>query len=324
MSDVLYSKQFPFISLLANVPVAFVTYLEKTFWPHDMAIFYPFSDQIPLWQVLGTSLIIILISAAVIIMVKRLPYLFTGWMWFSIAIAPVIVILQVSQTTPYAMADRYHYLPSIGLAVMMAWGIPLLFKSDDLRKKILFPMAIAFLTIISILTWQQCRYWKNSITLFSHTLRVTKDNAMAHNNLGLTLYIDGRIEDAIDHYNESIRTTPDFADAYNNRGGAYAKLGRPRLAIQDFNKAIELKHNYATAYFNRGSLYAVLGQYQLAIDNLSAAIRLKPDYAGAYNNRAFVYINQGDYISGCRDAKRACEMGDCKVRESSAGRELCR
>jgi tetratricopeptide (TPR) repeat protein len=252
---------------------------------------------------------------------KRLPYLFVGWLWYSVTILPVIGIVPVGNN---AMADRYVYLPSIGIAIMLAWGIPFLFKSDDLRKKILFPAGVAALAILSVFTWQQCGYWKNNGTLFSRAVQVNKDSALAHGNLGLTLFIDGKIEEAIDHYNESIRIKPDYAGVYNNRGSAYAKLGRPRLAIQDFNKAIELKHDYAKAYFNRGSLYAILGQYQLAIDNLSAAIRLKPDYAGAYNNRAFVYFNQGDYISGCRDAKKACELGDCKVRESPAGRELCR
>ena len=113
-----------------------MTYLEKTFWPHDLAVFYPFSDQLPLWQVLGASLLILVISAAVIVMIKRLPYLFVGWLWFAITILPVIGIIQVGN---YAMADRYHYLPSIGIAVMLAWGIPSLIKSEDIRKKILFP-----------------------------------------------------------------------------------------------------------------------------------------------------------------------------------------
>jgi tetratricopeptide (TPR) repeat protein len=206
---------------------------------------------------------------------------------------------------------------------MLAWGMPLLLKSDDLRKKILFPAGAAALAILSVLTWQQCGYWKNNGTLFSHAVQVNKDSALAHGNLGLTLFIDGKIEEAIDHYNESIRIKPDYAGVYNNRGSAYAKLGRPRLAIQDFNTAIELKPDYAAAYFSRGTLYAVLGQYQLAIDNLSAAIRLRPDYDGAYNNRAFVYINQGDYISGCQDAKKACEIGDCKVKEYLVGKGLC-
>jgi len=108
-------KAFSLIPRLANAPVAFVTYLEKTFWPHDMAVFYPFSDQLPVWQVLEATILIIVISVTVIVMAKRLPYLFVGWMWYAITIAPVIGIIQISVTAPYAMADRYHYLPETGL-----------------------------------------------------------------------------------------------------------------------------------------------------------------------------------------------------------------
>ena len=115
----------PFILRLANAPVSLIAFLEKTFWPHDMAFFYPFPSQIPNWQVIGASLLIILISATVIVMVKRLPYLFVGWLWYLITITPVIGIIQDSDQ---AMADRYYYLPSIGIAVMLAWGIPLLFQ----------------------------------------------------------------------------------------------------------------------------------------------------------------------------------------------------
>ena len=126
---------FPFSARIANAPVSFVTYLEKTFWPHDLAVFYPFSDQLPLWQVFGATLLIFVISSAVIVMVRRLPYLFVGWLWYAITIAPVIGIIS---SGAHAMADRYHYLPSVGITIMLVWGIPSLIKSEDIRKKILF------------------------------------------------------------------------------------------------------------------------------------------------------------------------------------------
>ena len=352
-------KQFPFISRLANAPVAFVTYLEKTFWPHNMAVFYPFPDQIPLWQVLGASLLILIITTAVIVMMKRLPYLFAGWMWFGITIAPVIGIIQISISAPYAMADRYHYLPSIGLAVMMAWGIPALIKSEEIRKKILFPTGIAFLIIMSVLTWQQCGYWKNSIILFNQTLQVTKNNYLAHNNFGLALFEEGKIEEAIDHYNEAIRILPDYIYAffnrgnaygdlgqyqraiddfneavrlkpdyalfYNNRGTIYDDLGQHQRAIEDYNDAIRLKQDYTDAYFNRGIIYGRdLGQYQRAIEDFNEAIRLKPDYAGGYSNRGIAYFMQGSSKPGCFDAQKACELGVCNTLEWAKGKGYCR
>jgi hypothetical protein len=280
-----YVKDFPLGSRIANVPVSFVTYLEKTFWPHDLAVFYPFSDQLPVWQVLGAALLIIVISVAVIATVKRLPYLFVGWLWYVITLLPVIKIVQVGRDS---MADRYHYLSSIGIAVMMAWGIPLLF-TEDTRKKILLP-AIAFLTIMSVLTWKQCGYWKNSVTLYSHTLQVTNDNALAHNNLGIALFAEGKVEEAIEHYNKAIRITPDYIYFYNNRGAAYATLGQYQRAIEDFNEAI----------------------------------RLGPKVAQAYNNRGYVYLMQGNKKLGCPDAQKACSMGLCIALKYAEGRGYCR
>ena len=240
MSDTRDLQHYSLISRLANAPVAFVTYLEKTFWPHDMAVFYPFSDQISLWQIWGASLLILLISVAVIVMMKRLPYLFAGWMWYAITIAPVIGIIQVSKKAPYAMADRYHYLPSIGLAMMMAWGIPALIKSEAIRKKLLFPAGIFFLGIISFISWNQCGYWKNSATLFYHALQVTKDNYIAHMNLGIDLSDKRKFGEAIDQYNQVILIKPDYVDAYNNRGYNYLIQGNKNLGCPDAQKACEL------------------------------------------------------------------------------------
>jgi hypothetical protein len=139
----------PFILRLANAPVSLIAYLEKTFWPHDMAFYYPFPVQITAWQVIGSSLLIISISAAVIVMIKHFPHLFVGWLWYAITIAPVIGIIQINQQS---MADRYDYLPSIGIAIMLAWGIPLLFPNENRRKYFLFAAAITFLSIMSVLT----------------------------------------------------------------------------------------------------------------------------------------------------------------------------
>jgi Flp pilus assembly protein TadD, contains TPR repeats len=279
--------QLPLSSRLANAPVSFMTYLEKTFWPHDMAIFYPFPEQLPLWQVLGTTLLIIVISTAVIVMIKRLPCLFVGWLWYAITLLPVIKIVQIGND---AMADRYHYLPSIGIAVMLAWGIPLLIKNENTCKKILFPAATAFIIILSVLTWQQCGYWKNSITLFSHAVQVTKNNYLAYSRLG----------------------------------NAYAKLGQYQSAIENFNEVIRLKPDYFIAYNGRGISYDRLGQSQLAIENYNKAINLKQDYADAYNNRAVVYLNQGNNNLGCDDAQKACALGNCQILEAVKVQGYCR
>ncbi len=348
-------KYYPFYYRIVNAPVSFVTYLGKTFWPHQLACYYPLSLQIPIWQVLGFALLIIFISVAVIAMVKRFPYLFVGWLWYAITILPVIGIIKISS---FAMADRYYYLPSVGIAVMLAWGIPPLIKSENMRKNILLPAGIAFLAIMAVLSWQQCRYWKNSTELSNHALRVTKDNDVAHGILAYALFGEGKIEEAIEHANEAIRLNhnndkayedrgvfyfklgqyqralenvneavrlkTDYAPRYYLRGNMYNNLGQYQRAIKDYNEAIRLKPDFAEAYNERGSAYLKLGQYQRSIKDYDEAIRLKQDYADAYNNRAFVYLNQEKKELGCGDAQKGCELGNCRILEGAKVRGFCR
>jgi tetratricopeptide (TPR) repeat protein len=245
-------------------------------------------------------------------------------MWFSITIAPVIGIIQISITTPYAMADRYHYLPSIGLAMMMAWGIPTLTKREEIRKKLLFPAGIIFLAIISFLSWNQCGCWKDSIILFSHALKVTDYNWLAYFNRGYEYDNLGNYRQAIEDYNRAIEIKPGYADAYNNRGVAYRGLSNYRQAIEDYNRAIEIKPGYADSYYNRGVTYTYLGNYKQAIEDYNRAIEIKPGYADAYNNRGIIYLSQGNNERGCRDAQKACEMGACKGLEVANTNRLCR
>ncbi|KQC05967.1 MAG: hypothetical protein APR62_08845 [Smithella sp. SDB] len=289
---------FPLISRIANALVSFVTYLGKTFWPYDLAVIYPFVEQIPLWHVLKATLLIIVISTAVITMAKRLPYLLMGWIWYLVTILPVIGIIQINSQ---AMADRYTYLPLIGISIMLAWGIPLLFSGEDLRKKILLPPGIASVAILAILTWHQCGYWENNTKLLNHNLHSTKNNFLAHNNLGAVLFKEGKIEESIDHYNEAIRVKQNIAVTYYNRGNAYNKLGQYQRAIEDFNEAIRQKPDYAEAYYNIGTIYAALGRYQLAIDNYNQAVNIKPDYAEAYYNRGNSYAGLNQYSLAIAD-----------------------
>ena len=160
-----------------NTIVSYVSYLGKTLWPVNLACFYPYSF-LQWWQVIGAASVLLAISVAVVFLIKKTPFLAVGWFWYLGTLFPVSGLLQAGDQ---AMADRYTYFPFIGIAIMAAWGIPLLIKREDTRKKILFPAAIAALAIMAVFTWQQCGYWKNSIDLFNHTLQVTKDNYVAHN-----------------------------------------------------------------------------------------------------------------------------------------------
>jgi lipoprotein NlpI len=347
----------PLLTRTANAIVSYVTYLEKTFWPVNLVVFYPYDFFLLLWEIIISGIILILITLVIIYGIKQMPFLFTGWFWYLGTLVPMIGLVQVGK---HAMADRYTYLPSIGIAIMLAWGIPLLFKREEIRKKVLLPASVAMLATLSFLTWVQCGYWKSSITLFNHASRVMKNNELARGNRGadftelgqyqqqqeiqgynkaISLKPDnaetyynrgiafskiGQYQNAIKDYNEAISLKPDYAEAYNNRGIIYGQHGQYQLAIEDFNKVISMKPDHIKAYNNRGLAYSELGQYQRAVKDFNKVIRLKPDYANAYSNRANVFIKKGDSISGCRDARKACALGNCKILEDAAGKELCR
>jgi protein O-mannosyl-transferase len=312
---------------LKNAPVAFMTYLEKILWPHDIHFWHLFSDQLLLSHVLGASILIILISIAVIVMMKRRPYLFVGWFWYAITLLPVVGIIKYGVMF---MHEHYTYLPSIGIGIMLVWGVPSLFPCSNMRKKILFPLGIIFLAVMAIISWQQCSYWKNSFTLFSHGVKITSGNdlAMEHLQLGRFLFAEGKIKEAIEHFNEVVSIKSYYADAlvYNERGVAYAKLGQYQRAIEDFNKAISISsaninsHNYNY----RGLVYAKLGQYQNAISDFNEAIQLNPYYADSYNNRAIFYLKQKNYFLFCSNARKACMLGNCKTWEASKNEAYCR
>ena len=345
-----------FTTRISNAIFSYVAYLEKTFWPIDLAVFYPLNFFLPLWEVLISGIILIVITLVVLYYIKKMPFLFVGWCLYLGTLIPVIGLVQVGKQ---AMADRYTYLPSIGIAIMLAWGIPFLFKQEDIRKKVLFPAALFILVILSFLTWVQCGYWRNGISLFKHTLKVTKNEYRAQVNIGsdftqlgqyqqqrkiqdydkaIRLKPDdylayfsrgiaytkiGQYQNAIKDYNMSIHLKPDYAEAYINRGNIYGQHGQYQLAISDFNKVIVLNSDHIKAYNNRGLAYSELGQYQNAIEDFTKAINLKPDYANAYNNRANAYLKQGDKIAGCKDAKKACELGSCSILQVTAARGLC-
>jgi protein O-mannosyl-transferase len=312
---------FSFYSRLANAIVSFAMYLEKTFWPHNLTVLQMFSAQLPVGQVLYSSLLIIIVSVFVMTARKRFPYLFVGWLWYAITILPTLGIVQFGHL---AISDHHTYLPSIGIAVGMAWGIPLLFPGEGMRGKILFPAGISVVAILAVLTWQQCGYWKNTVELLNRTCLLTEKNYMAHNNLASALAEKGKMEEAIDNYNKAIRIKPDLYVSYSGRGLAYDRLGQDQRAVEDYNHAILLKPDYAEAYFNRGNSYDELGRYQQAINDYNEAIRLNPSYMRAYNNRGNTYFSKGNHELGCHDAQKACEMGNCRLLELAKSQKRCR
>jgi protein O-mannosyl-transferase len=282
-----HSEAFPLVVRIGNAFVSYIAYIGKMIWPGNLAVFYLHPGALLLWQVLGSVFLLIAITLVVIWKTKRTPYLATGWLWYLGTLVPVIGIVQVGSQS---MADRYTYIPLIGLLIMIAWGVPDLLKKWKYQKEILLTLSALIILCFSIITWTQVGYWQNNITSHSHTLKVT-------------------------NYNWPI---------YICRGIAYADLGNYRQAIDDYSQAIELKPDYAEVYNYRGKAYYGLSNYRQTIDDYGKAIELKPDYTEAYINRGAVYLKQGDNIAGCRDAQKACELGNCKLLEMAKGKGDCR
>jgi len=230
-------ERLPFSLRILNAVNSYVSYLGKMFWPINLSVFYPYEQSFLLWQIIVCCSILLCITAFVVFYFKKMPFLFVGWFWYLGTLIPLIGLIQAGM---HAMADRHTYLPSIGIAIMLAWGVPLMFPREKIRKTVLLSAGIVVLAILTVLTWRQCGYWKNSFELFNHALNVTKDNYVAYNSRGITYGEIGRYNMAISDFNEAIRLKPDYARAYNNRSFTYLLQGDINLGCSDARRACKL------------------------------------------------------------------------------------
>lgn len=237
----------PFGLRIENAIVAFVRYIAKTFWPHDLAILYPFPSSIPLWQVISSMLFLILVSAITIRAVRQYPFLAVGWFWFLITLVPVIGLVQVGSQ---AIADRYTYIPLTGLFIMAAWGVPALAKHLHYRQRILALIAGMVVLALATTTWHQLGYWQDNISLFRHTLQITSGNHFIHYNLAIALKANGDLDEAITEYQKALTIKPNYVDAHINLGIAFAIKGDLDAAIKAFQKALTISPYNVNAYNN--------------------------------------------------------------------------
>lgn len=266
---------------IENALTAYLRYIGKTLWPHDLALLYPIHFPLPIWQIIGSLIFLLFVSAAAIATGRRYPYLAVGWFWFIITLIPVIGLVQVGVQS---MADRYSYIPLIGLFVMMAWGIPDSIKGLKNREGILAVLTSAVIIASTALTWQQLRYWSDSISLYEHTLHVTTGNYVIHNNLGVILLDNGNLDKAIREFKESIRIKPRYIDAHTNLGVALVGKGDLDAAMQEFLEVIRRDPNNAQAHNNLGFVLASKKDFDAAIVEYQEALRVNPADTRAHEN----------------------------------------
>ncbi len=296
---------FPLGVRIANAIVSYTIYIGKTIWPTNLAVYYPHPGLWPFWQVLGAALLLGAVTLTVIRTANRFPYLTVGWLWFTGTLVPVIGIVQVGIQ---GMADRYTYVPLIGLFVMAAWGVPELLKKWRYHKEALFASSSLLLLSLFIVTWTQVGYWRNNIALYDHSLKVASPNDPIYCNRGIAYYDLGNHQQAISDFNRAIEINPESTDTYYNLGLVYAKLGDHQQAISDYNKAIEIKPDYADAFGNRGTAYFKLGKYSQAISDFDRATEINPELAWAYNGRAKAYGKLGNHRQAISDFDRTIEI----------------
>jgi protein O-mannosyl-transferase len=266
---------------IENALISYCRYLGKLFWPTDLAVLYPHPGYWPLEQVCLVGGLMAGITVWLIVLCRRYPYLLVGWLWFCGTLVPVIGLAQSGEQ---AMADRFIYVPSLGVLIAVVWGACEVTRPWRSRVIVLSLAASAAIVPCLGLTWHQLGYWKDSETLLRHTLEVTDNNFIAHFNLGLALGRKGRFDEAGGQFQAAVRLKPDYAEAHYNLGIAFERQDRLDEAISQFEEAIRLKPDYAEACNNLGSALGRKGQFDEAIRRFQEAIRLKPDFAEARFN----------------------------------------
>jgi tetratricopeptide (TPR) repeat protein len=287
---------------LANAVVSYLAYIGKLVWPARLGVFYPHRESaLPTAQVVAIGTVLVLVTAAALRAARRAPYLAVGWLWYLGTLLPVIGIVQVGTQ---AMADRYTYVPAIGLFMALCWGAADLAARRPAWWRALAAVSAAVLVALAARTSVQLRAWRDSASLFTATIAAVPDSWVAHYNLGNTWMAAGRTAEAVAEFEETVRLRPRFARGHNNLGDALDALGRHDRAITAYREAIRVNPDLAEAHNNLGTSLAAMGRFQEAEAPLREALKRQPEFVEAWLNLGIVLRRLG----------RLAESGDALSR----------
>ncbi len=289
-----------------NAIVSYIRYILKMLYPARLAVLYPFlGDRMPRWQPPVSLLLLVLISALILYTARRRRrYLITGWFWYLGTLAPVIGLVQ---TGSQAIADRYTYLPSIGFFIIVAWAVPEFLAKWRYRKIVLTASMLLVLLVLSVCTVFQVRHWRNSITLFEHTAKVTKDNHIAYDNLGCALAQQDRLDEAVENFTKALRIKHDFGGAHNNFGCALLQQGKLTAAVTHFEEALRINPNLPGAHKNLADTLFQQSSFAKAVTHYKKALQIKPDFASVHAKLAYALEAMGRFDQAVKYYTRALQ-----------------
>lgn len=281
----------PFSVRIGNALVSYVAYLGQMIYPVGLAVYYPHpGNGLALWKIVAAFVLLLVIFIGAIATRRKQPWFLFGWLWYLGMLVPAIGLIQSGMR---ARADRYTYLPQIGLYILLTWTVVELTASWRSRRWVLGCGAMVVLAVLITCARTQTTYWRNSETLWNHTLACTPDNSVAHNNLGDAFYQQGRMDEAIAQYQRALEIKPDNEKAHYNLGNVSRDLGRMNEAISRYQKALAINPNYVEAINNLGVVFARQGRMEEAIAHFQKALIIKPDDANIHYNLGNAFRDQG-------------------------------
>jgi tetratricopeptide (TPR) repeat protein len=300
-------ERIPFSARASNALVAYGWYLEKTVWPMNLAPFYPHpGDTLPWWLVALCALLLVVISGLVLYYWRRQPAFAVGWIWFVVAIVPVLGLVQAGDQ---AVADRFVYYPHLGLLILIVWAV----DEFRVRRSIATERTLGVSAIVGIVlavcTWMQIDYWRDSITVLEHALDVSPDNPVAHYTLGAALLDEGKAAAAVPHFSEAVRLDPKNPKAHYNLGLGLVQIGKPAEAVSHYREAIRLNPDFAgPARYNLGVAFAQLKDTRAAIQQFNEALRFDPEMAAARYNLGVAHAELGEIDEAIRQFRTVLDL----------------
>lgn len=295
---------------ISSILLAYGGYLSKSFWPGGLAVFYPTPNQVEVFPALAVAVLMFVLFLAGFVFRNREPACLVGWLWFVGTLVPIVGFIRFGWQS---FADRYTYLPSVGLWISIVWGLGHAVAQRQSAKKILLPLGVLMVGIMFSLTQLQIEHWRDSASLFNHALAVTQDNFVAHNNLGVALDTAGHTDAAVAQFKTAISLKPDYAQAYFNLGTARLNQHDAEAAAVQFREAIRLKPGYAMAHNNLGFAYDYRGQTNEAVAAFREAVRWESGNVSFHRNLAAALFKQGRHEEALAECEKAIELDENDV-----------